>query len=333
MIGEDPMLADTKIIAEAWDAAGAFQVGSFGELRWAEWNGHYRDDVRRYWRGDAGLLGPLATRVAGSSDLYECSGRHPYNSINFVTSHDGFPLNDLVSYEDKHNEGNGEGNRDGDNNNHSKNYGVEGTTRRKDVQDVRLRQIKNMLATLMLSQGVPMLLSGDECRRTQRGNNNAYCQDNPVSWFNWKLVEKNVDLVRFTQALIKFRRKQPTVRSKRFLRGISSDGKPAELLWFSAVGTAVNWEDDQALVCLLTTPDDQDDPHGDGRDVLLMFNATNAPRDFILPQSARDKGWGLLVDTAESSPRDIFPNANGPAPPLTGRVNLSPRSLRCYVGR
>jgi len=333
MIGEDPMLADTKIIAEAWDAAGAFQVGSFGELRWAEWNGHYRDDVRRYWRGDAGLLGPLATRVAGSSDLYECSGRQPYHSINFVTSHDGFPLNDLVSYRDKHNEGNGEGNRDGDNNNHSNNYGVEGTTRRKDVQDVRLRQIKNMLATLMLSQGVPMLLSGDECRRTQRGNNNAYCQDNPVSWFNWKLVEKNVDLVRFTQALIKFRRKQPTVRSKRFLRGISSGGKLAELLWFSAVGTAVNWEDDQALVCLLTTPDDQDDPHGDGRDVLLMFNATNAPREFILPQSARDKRWGLLVDTAQSSPRDIFPNANGPAPPLTGRINLSPRSLRCYVGR
>lgn len=157
-IAEDPLLADSKIIAEAWDAAGAYQVGSFGQLRWAEWNGRYRDDVRRYWRGDRGFAGPLATRLAGSSDLYQAGGRQPYHSINFITSHDGFPLNDLVSYCDKHNEANGEGNRDGDNNSYSANYGVEGPTRRRDIEVLRLRQIKNMLATLFLSQGVPSTL-------------------------------------------------------------------------------------------------------------------------------------------------------------------------------
>ena len=167
VIAEDPMLADTKIIAEAWDAAGAYQVGSFATLRWAEWNGRYRDDVRRFWRGDFAQTGHLATRLAGSSDLYANDGRQPFHSINFVTSHDGFTLNDLVSYRDKHNEANGEGNRDGDNNNFCDNYGVEGPTKRVDINTLRSRQIRNMLATLLLSQGVPMMLSGDECRRTQ----------------------------------------------------------------------------------------------------------------------------------------------------------------------
>ncbi|MFM8893531.1 MAG: glycogen debranching protein GlgX, partial [Planctomycetia bacterium] len=203
LITEDPMLADTKIIAEAWDAAGAYQVGSFASLRWAEWNGRYRDDVRRYWRGDHAQNGHLATRLAGSSDLYGDDGRHPYHSINFVTSHDGYTLNDLVSFRDKHNEANGEGNRDGDNNSFSDNYGIEGPTRRADVEAVRLRQIRNMLATLLLSQGVPMLLAGDECRRTQQGNNNAYCQDNAVSWFDWSLVTEHADLVRFVGELVR----------------------------------------------------------------------------------------------------------------------------------
>ena len=220
MISEDPMLADTKIIAEAWDAAGAYQVGSFADLRWAEWNGHFRDDIRRFWRGDSNMAGDMATRLSGSSDLYEKGNRRPYHSINFVTSHDGFPLNDLVSYRDKHNESNGEGNRDGDNNNHSENYGVEGPTRQSSIQSIRLRQIKNMMATMLLSQGVPMILAGDECRRTQRGNNNAYCQDNQISWFDWRLVKKNKNLVRFVQAMIAFRRQQPTVRRKSFLKGL-----------------------------------------------------------------------------------------------------------------
>ncbi len=200
-ISEDPQLADTKIIAEAWDAAGAYQVGTFGSLRWAEWNGRYRDDVRRFWRGDPHMIGPLATRLAGSSDLYQASGRRPYHSINFITSHDGFTLNDLVSYNWKHNEANGEGNRDGDNNNYSCNYGHEGPTSRRSIEALRVRQIKNMMATNLLSQGVPMIVFGDECRRTQQGNNNAYCQDNAISWFDWKLVPRNEALLRFVQGL------------------------------------------------------------------------------------------------------------------------------------
>ena len=216
VIAEDPMLADTKIIAEAWDAAGAYQVGSFGDLRWAEWNGRYRDDIRRYWRGDPGMVGAMATRLSGSSDLYEHAGRAPFCSINFITSHDGYTMNDLVSYTEKHNEANGEGNRDGDNNNLSDNYGVEGTSRKKLVENLRQRQIKNMFATLLLSQGVPMLVMGDEVRRTQRGNNNAYCQDNDISWFNWSLIESHPDLFRFVQSLIAFRRGQPSLLREQF---------------------------------------------------------------------------------------------------------------------
>ena len=214
-IAEDPLLADTKIIAEAWDAAGAYQVGTFANLRWAEWNGRYRDDVRRFWRGDRGMLGALATRLAGSSDLYEPSGRTPYHSINFITSHDGFTLNDLVSYRDKHNEANGEGNRDGDNNNYSDNYGVEGPTRRTDDRDApRCGRSRTCWPRCCSARACRCSLIGDECRRTQRGNNNAYCQDNDISWFDWTLVEKNKDLVRFAQALMQLP-PQPADRSPR----------------------------------------------------------------------------------------------------------------------
>jgi glycogen operon protein len=187
-IAEDPILRDLKIIAEAWDAAGAYQVGSFSERRWAEWNGRYRDDVRRFWRGDEGLLGAFASRLCGSADIYAASGKGPEASINFVTCHDGFTLHDLVSYQHKHNEANGEDNRDGGNANFSDNYGVEGPTADLGIDTVRKRQIKNFLLTLLISRGVPMLLGGDEVRRTQGGNNNAYCQDNATSWFNWAQV-------------------------------------------------------------------------------------------------------------------------------------------------
>ena len=220
-------------------------------------------------------IGSFATRLAGSSDLYESSGRHPYHSINFVTSHDGFPLSDLVSYRDKHNEANGEGNRDGENNNFSDNYGVKGKTRRKDVARTRLRQIKNMMATLLLSQGVPMILYGDECRRTQRGNNNAYCQDNEISWFNWDLVEENKQLVRFVRELIAFRRRQPTVRRTDFLSGVPANGKRfPDVRWYSELGSAVDWSRPElSLMCLLTAPGADEDPEGAGRDILLMINA------------------------------------------------------------
>ncbi|MGL5098314.1 MAG: glycogen debranching protein, partial [Planctomycetia bacterium] len=224
-IAEDPELRDVKIIAEAWDAAGAYQVGSFPGGRWAEWNGRYRDDVRRFWRGDPGLTGALATRLTGSSDLYQSSGRRPYHSINFITSHDGFTLSDLVSYNQKHNDGNGEANRDGENNNLSFNFGVEGPSDAIAVGRLRLRQLKNFLATLLLSQGVPMLLGGDEFRRTQRGNNNCYCQDNELSWFDWNLVQKNGELYRFTRELIAFRRNHPVFRRTKFFKGEPPAGR------------------------------------------------------------------------------------------------------------
>ncbi len=332
-IGEDPLLADTKIIAEAWDAAGAYQVGSFGDLRWAEWNGRYRDDVRSFWRGDHGKLGSFVTRIAGSSDLYETSGRTPFSSINFITSHDGFTLNDLVSYRDKHNEANGEDNRDGENNNHSDNYGVEGPTTRPEISDLRQRQIKNMLSTLLLSQGVPMFVAGDECRRTQRGNNNAYCQDNDISWFDWSLVDQHQDFVRFTQALIRFRRNQPTVRREHFLTGKPKyDGILPDVSWYSALGTAVDWEGgDATLIALLKRVDLEHDPAKKARDVLLLINATGQPREFILPPVAKGTQWRLFLDTAAATPYDVYPACDGPPPPRSRRLTLSYRSLCCFV--
>lgn len=331
-IAEDPLLADTKIIAEAWDAAGAYQVGTFANLRWAEWNGRYRDDVRRFWRGDAQLVPALATRLAGSSDLYQQSGRNPYHSINFITSHDGFTLNDLVSYCQKHNEANGEGNRDGDNNNNSHNYGVEGPTRRRSVEQVRLRQIKNMLTTLMLSQGVPMLLFGDECRRTQHGNNNAYCQDTPISWFDWRLVKRNHRLVRFVQGLIQFRRREPTVRQENFLAGtpLRQGGLP-DVSWYSADAGPVDWGNDaRSLMCMLGAVPPEDPLGEPNHNVLMMLHVGHEPRQFRVPEIARRFEWRLFVDTFAESPHDIFPNLDGP-PLEGGGMLVQPFSTAIFV--
>ncbi len=219
-IAEDAILADTKLIAEPWDAAGVYQVGQFPYgRRWSEWNGHYRDDVRRFWRGDAGFAAALASRICGSADLYETSGRLPRHSINFITCHDGFTLYDLVSYNTKHNWANGEDNRDGSDANYSWNCGVEGETDDPEVLRLRLRQAKNFMTTLMISQGVPMILAGDEFLRTQKGNNNAWCQDNEISWVNWELAEKNKDFLRFVRELIGLRKRHPALRRRRFFVG------------------------------------------------------------------------------------------------------------------
>jgi glycogen operon protein len=328
-IAEDPLLADTKIIAEAWDAAGAYQVGSFGHLRWAEWNGRYRDDVRRFWRGDPEMTGPLATRLAGSSDLYQPGGRQPYHSINFITSHDGFTLSDLVSYTHKHNEVNGEGNRDGENNNYSANYGVEGPTKRRDVEQLRLRQVKNLLTTLLLSQGVPMLTAGDECRRTQRGNNNAYCQDNEISWFDWRLIEKNQGLVRFCQSLINFRRQQPTVRRTDFLSGIPRrPGELPDVAWYDSAGRPVEWmTNNHTLTCLFAAP-----PGEPGaRHILLLLNAGSTPCEFTLPKLIPPINWRLFIDTMQDPPHDVYPALDGPPAPPVGRLALQHHALVCYV--
>jgi glycogen operon protein len=329
LIAEDPMLADTKIIAEAWDAAGAYQVGSFANQRWAEWNGHFRDDLRRYWRGDSGLTGAVATRLSGSSDLYQPSGRRPYHSINFVTSHDGFSLNDLVSFERKHNLDNLEENRDGDNNNYSANYGVEGPTRRKSIVDLRHRQAKNMMASLLLSQGVPMILSGDEVLRTQRGNNNAYCQDNPISWFDWRLVERSAEMLRFVQALVAFRRRQPNVRRGSFLTGKPArPGMLPDVSWYGANGKLIEWHANGPSLTSVFGTSGLDNPAA--RAVMIMLHAGCQPQRFVLPQPASNLTWRQFIDTAAESPNDIFPDANGP---VLGKepVMLEHHSLHCYV--
>jgi glycogen operon protein len=219
-ITEDGVLADAKLIAEPWDAAGLYQVGRFPfGRRWSEWNGKYRDDVRQFWRGDLGFAGAVASRICGSSDLYQWNGRLPRHSINFITAHDGFTLYDLVSYNHKHNEANGEGNRDGSNENHSWNCGVEGDTDDPAVLRLRYRQARNLMTTLMLSQGVPMILAGDEFLRTQKGNNNAWCQDNEISWVNWEFAEKHKDFLRFVRELIWLRKRHPALRRRRFFLG------------------------------------------------------------------------------------------------------------------
>ncbi|MDQ6912958.1 MAG: glycogen debranching protein GlgX, partial [Verrucomicrobiota bacterium] len=219
IIHQDPVLSQTKLIAEPWDVGdGGYQVGNFPVL-WAEWNGKYRDAIRSFWKGDEGRIGEMAYRLTGSPDLYQHNGRRPYASINFITAHDGFTLNDLVSYNDKHNEANGENNNDGDNNNHSWNHGVEGPTDDPETNALRARQRRNMLVTLLLSQGVPMICAGDEWARTQKGNNNAYCQDNEISWLNWEHSEEQKDLLEFTKKLIQLRREHPVFRRPKFFQG------------------------------------------------------------------------------------------------------------------
>ncbi len=292
-IAEDPLLRHTKLIAEAWDMGGAFQVGRFPGRRWAEWNCCFRNDVRRFWRGDPGMTGAFATRLCGSADLYQRSREGPINSINFVTCHDGFTLNDLVSFAQKHNEENGEGNRDGIAENHSENNGAEGPTDDAAIEGARLRQIKNFLVTLLVSRGVPMLLGGDEFRRTQRGNNNAYCQDNEVSWYDWELAHDNADLQRFVGRLIAFRKAHSALRSESFY----SD---TEINWFGADGQMPNWQGPENRVgCVIP-----ESGSGSSSALCLLFNAAARPCRFLLPVPPAGK-WRVVVDTAQISPADI----------------------------
>jgi glycogen operon protein len=332
-IGEDPLLADTKIIAEAWDAAGAYQVGSFGDDRWAEWNGRYRDDMRRYWRGEPAMHGHLATRLSGSSDLYQPGGRPPCSSINFITSHDGFTLNDLVSFRDKHNQVNGEENQDGERQNYSDNNGVEGPTSDPAVETNRARQVRNFLATLLLSQGVPMVVAGDECRRTQQGNNNAYCQDNELSWFDWSLVDSHSDLVRFCRELIRFRHGQPTVRRKQFLTGkMNGRSHLPDVSWFNPAGHPVDWNATLSTIAfLLSAPPAVEDTELLGRDVFAVLNPTSDDVEFTVPHFLSFKEWRLFVDTARKSPDDVFPNQSGPLMPRNKRLVTPAKSMQVFV--
>ncbi|MEJ2109321.1 MAG: glycogen debranching protein GlgX [Acidobacteriota bacterium] len=342
-ISEDPLLAGTKIIAEPWDAAGAYQVGSFGctksgkttGLPWAEWNGRYRDDVRRFWLGDPSVKGSFATRLSGSSDLYQAGGRRPYHSINFITSHDGFTLNDLVSYSRKHNEANGEDNRDGENANHSHNYGVEGPTDRIDVESVRRRQIKNMLATLLLSQGVPMLVMGDECRRTQQGNNNAYCQDNELSWFDWTLIQKHHEIWRFCRELIRFRREEPVIRQENFLEGVtkSRHGLP-DVAWYGNTGDPIDWHNGgEGFICVLSMAEPMDAVEFSVRHIMMLFHNGDEPEIFSIPEDVRLLPWRVLLDTAAESPRDIYSPDERPRLeiPADNALKLRERSMMVFT--
>ena len=318
-IAEDPILRDVKLIAEAWDAAGAYEVGSFSGRRWAEWNGRYRDDVRRFWRGDDGMLGSFASRICGSSDIYSKSGKGPECSINFVTCHDGFTLNDLVSYRDKHNEANGENNHDGTNDNLSENCGAEGETGNTQIESLRKRQIKNFLLTLLISRGVPMLLGGDEFRRTQGGNNNAYCQDNETSWYDWTCLERHEDIYRFASTMIAFRQAHPILNKEQFYTD-------AEIHWFGLQGGLPNWADpkEKHFACLIR----EDDEHS----LSLMFNASADAVDFVLPQLSHGNCWRLVIDT--SFPAQGFSAAGGePLLESSTTYHLGARSSAILLAR
>ncbi|MBN3946985.1 MAG: glycogen debranching protein GlgX [Nostoc sp. NMS7] len=326
-IAEDPILRDVKIIAEAWDAGGAYQVGSFSERRWAEWNGRYRDDVRRFWRGDEGMLGLFATRICGSADIYTKSGKGPEGSINFVTCHDGFTLNDLVSYGHKHNEANGENSQDGTDTNFSENYGVEGETTDAAmpaagvaIASIRKRQIKNFLLTLLISRGVPMLLGGDEFRRTQGGNNNAYCQDNATSWYDWSCLEQHQEIFRFTCGMIVFRCAHPILSQEKFYTD-------AEIQWFGPQGGLPNWTDPQAkqFACLIH----EDEQHA----LCLLFNASVDAIDFRLPPLLPETRWHLAIDTGCVAPQDLFAAGEEPHWENPDNYSLKPRSSVILLAR
>jgi glycogen operon protein len=326
-LAADPVLRDCKLIAEAWDAGGLYQVGSFPNYhRFSEWNGKFRDTVRRFVKGDEGVAGELATRLLGSPDLY--GGRAPTAGVNFVTAHDGFTLHDLVSYNDKHNEANGEGNRDGDNDNNTWNCGVEGDTDDERVLALRARQMRNLLLLLLTSHGIPMLVAGDEFGRTQRGNNNAYCQDNDLSWVDWSLADTNAGLLRFTRAAIAFRRAHPALRRPWHLRGHRDSGLFPEVSWHGERAWTPDWSPGMRLVAAMLYH------HGpDGHDcVYVAANAHWDGRELELPVLPDGLAWHLFADTAQPDGTDV--HLPGEEPPLTGdRVWVEPRSTVVLVAK
>ena len=321
----DEALAETKLIAEAWDAAGLYQVGHFPGDRWGEWNGQYRDDVRRFLRGDPGMVGAVAARLGGSADIYQARGQTPVNSINFVTVHDGFTLNDLVSYNDKHNEANGEGNRDGIDNNYSWNGGVEGATDDPAIERLRIRQIKNACAILLLSRGVPMILGGDEVRRTQRGNNNAYNQDNATSWFDWGLVDRNAEVLRFFQRMIAFRKAHDALTRPRFYVGETNDRGLVDVTWHGTKLFSPGFEDPdaRALACTIAG-------FGGAPDLHVLMNMYWQPLEFEIPQHT-GRTWQLAFDTFEDSPRD-FPDESARVTVSSRAVTVQGRSIVVLAG-
>jgi isoamylase len=336
IIHQDPMISQVKLIAEPWDVGpGGYQVGNF-PIGWAEWNGKYRDTVRRFWRGSGGQAAELAYRLTGSSDLYAEGGRLPHASINFVTAHDGFTLEDLVSYEHKHNEANGEDNRDGEENNESLNFGVEGPTDDPAVLEARARQRRNLLTTLLLSQGVPMLLGGDEMGRTQFGNNNAYAQDGPISWFAWRLTDADRQLLEFTRGLIQLFRAHPVLRRRHFFQGRRIRGSSVkDLTWFAPDGdemTDAQWRAHGVRAIGLRLAGDAIDERGPRGErvvddtLLLLLNAGDEAVEFRLPTTVHD-GWLLAFDTRSPEPPAM---ADGERQPAGSIYRLIERSVAVF---
>jgi glycogen operon protein len=340
IIHQDPVLSQVKLIAEPWDlGAGGYQVGNF-PIGWSEWNGKYRDCVRRFWKGDGGVAGEFATRISGSSDLYEWNGRRPHASVNFITCHDGFTLEDLVSYDHKHNEANGEGNRDGANDNDSWNCGAEGPTDDPKIIALREKKKRSFLATLILSQGIPMLLSGDEICHTQNGNNNAYCQDNEITWLDWNLDAKEKKQLEFVRRMIKLYHEEPTLHRRRFFHGKSLHGEQSqEIAWLDPNGKEMSAEQWRAAhvrclgVHLMGGRIDVDE-YGEpiiGGHLLILFNADHVQEiPFALPSLAHDAPWERLFDTALEDTDVVEPKEEGEDVSEAGAYKLQPCSMAVF---
>ena len=333
LVQQDPVVSQVKLIAEPWDIGeGGYQVGNFPGL-WTEWNGKYRDTVRDYWRGQPATLGEFASRLTGSSDLYEATGRRPSASINFVVAHDGFTLNDLVSYNEKHNQANGEDNQDGESYNRSWNCGVEGPTDDPEILDLRHRQMRNVMATLMLSQGTPMIAHGDEIGRTQQGNNNVYCQDSELSWMDWSLVDKNVDQLAFTRKVAALRKNHPVFRRRRFFEGrpIRSADEVREIAWLTPAGdemTSEDWDSDFGkCISVFLNGEALPEPNARGERVvddsfLLCFNAHDHAVDFVIPNDDYATEWTAELDTTDSTGEAKLVVSHGDQLSLPGRALL-----------
>ena len=340
LIHQDPVVSQVKLIAEPWDVgADGYQVGGFPP-RWSEWNGRYRDTVRDFWRGEFSSLPDFASRLAGSSDLYESTGRKPRASINFVIAHDGFTLADLVSYNTKHNEANLEGGADGANDNRSWNCGAEGPTDDEEILSLRRRQQRNFLTTLIFSQGVPMIAHGDELGRTQQGNNNTYCQDNELSWIDWDLDDEQQALLEFTSKLIHLRRDHPVMRRRRFLNGPAVRGGESdlgEIEWFTPAGTHMKeeeWSQSWARATMVFYNGDAiGEPDANGRrikddDFLLLLNAAPESIDFTLPDTKYGELWCTVIDTGgDDDSREYHSGDTVTVGPRTAFILRNPRGL------
>jgi isoamylase len=339
IIQQDPVISQVKLIAEPWDVGdGGYQVGNFPPL-WTEWNGKYRDTVRDFWRGVPATLGEFASRLTGSSDLYEHSSRKPIASINFITAHDGFTLRDLVSYNEKHNDANLEGNRDGESHNRSWNCGAEGPTDEAAINHLRARQQRNFLTTLLLSQGVPMIAHGDELGRTQDGNNNVYCQDNELSWVDWVLTDEQKQLLAFTKTIVALRANHPVFRRRRFFAGSADHGGESNLgdiYWLKASGDLMSESDwaagEARLMGMWLNGSAIPEPDGRGRrilddDFLIIFNAGADDAAFTLPTGAWGGTWSIEVDTG-ADVVDGECHGAGSALPVGGRSIIVLRSRR-----